>query len=78
MEQKIKSISEAFSMQPKHLEVDKERYNEESIKEIKKERVQCYLPDGEASELMYVGYNFEGQIIFQYLNLTVNVHYFYE
>lgn len=68
---KIKSISEAFSMQPRTLSVDKIRSNfnpDESVKEIVLER------SGEDS-YSYVGYNFEGKMLFKYLEHSVNVHY---
>ena len=74
---KIYSISEAFSMQPKHISVmDEEHYKSyydkpNACKEIKLEPVQI----GEVV-MAYVGYNFEDKKIFQYLANTVNVHYF--
>jgi len=78
--EKIKSISEAFSMQPKHIEVctDYEHYYDKSqaVKEIKLERIEIGKRCGDpVEELYYVGYNFEGQKIFQYIANTVNVHY---
>lgn len=78
--EKIKSISEAFSMQPRHLEITEMSYYEkckneaakkEFIKVIKLEDKGQY-PD---KELYYVGYNFEGDKLFQYIANTVNVHY---
>ena len=70
--QKIKSISEAFSMQPITLRVTGKPTpfdSENSIKEIKLE-----MMDEVTS--VYVGYNFEGEKKFQYLANSVNVHYF--
>lgn len=75
--EKIKLISEAFSMQPVTLEVltegqlkaDYDKSN--SAKEIIKETV---LIDRNPTEV-YVGYNPEGKKIFQYLATSVNVHY---
>lgn len=74
----IQSITEAFSMQPVCLRVMTEQeyqtfYSKETAtKEIKKEVMRI---DGEPTEV-YVGYNFEGKKIFQYLAKSVNVHYF--
>lgn len=76
----IKSISEAFSMQPKHIETMKSNENyydkQNACKEIKLERLcigsRCGDP---VEEMYYVGYNFEGKKIFQYIANTVNVHY---
>lgn len=75
--EKIKSISEAFSMQPLLLPVLTENQlnanydKSDSAKEIKKEVVRI---DGEPTEV-YVGYNPDGKKIFQYLAKSVNVHY---
>lgn len=69
---RIKSISEAFSMQPNTLSVvDKPaRFNpESSIKEIKLEAM-------DEATAVYVGYNFDGKKIFQYIAKSVNVHYY--
>lgn len=74
----IQSITEAFSMQPQSLRVFSQQeyetfYSKETAtKEIKKDVVRI---DGEPTEV-YVGYNFEGKKIFQYLAKSVNVHYF--
>jgi hypothetical protein len=68
----IKSISEAFSMQPIPLSVvdNPNSFNpENSIKEIKLEVM-------DETTNVYVGYNFEGKKLFQYLAKSVNVHYF--
>lgn len=68
---KIKSISEAFSMQPITLSVaDKpgSLYPENSIKEIKLEVL-------DEKTNVYVGYNFDGKKLFEYLSKSVNVHY---
>ncbi len=67
----IKSISEAFSMQPITLSVVEKpsKINpQDSIKEIKKMQIGQY-------EWAYIGYNFEGKTMFEYLAKSVNVHY---
>ncbi|HWY33891.1 MAG TPA: hypothetical protein VNX68_04550 [Nitrosopumilaceae archaeon] len=81
-DKKIKSISEAFSMQPVVLEIMNQAKYENyfdkpnACKEIKLERLlighKCGNP---VEEIYYVGYNFEGQKIFQYIANTVNVHF---
>ncbi len=80
--EKIISISEAFSMQPKFIKVSKENDWEfindkpNAVREIKFERIQIGTRCGDpVEELYYVGYNFEGKKIFQYIANTVNVHY---
>ena len=76
MERKIKSITEAFSMQPVVLQVkDKpDEWNiDNSIKRIEFEISDEYA-SGETS--VYRGYNFADKLIFQYLANSVNVHYF--
>jgi hypothetical protein len=81
---KIKSIKEAFSMQPQIFEVyklnDDQYYGSKCIgknliKEIKLEYLEGVY-DKEFVEY-YVGYNFEGEKIFQYLTKSVNVEYFF-
>ena len=69
---KIKSISEAFSIQPITLSVVDEPITfdtENSIKEIKLEVM-------DETTNIYVGYNFDGKKIFEYMAKSVNVHYF--
>ncbi len=76
---KIQSISEAFSMQPVTLSVVNEPNPfspENSIKEIKLE-YRTYKT-GENNTDVYVGYNFEGKKLFEYIAKSVNVHYFTE
>jgi hypothetical protein len=71
----IKSISEAFSMQPVNLIVSEKEgsFNpEDNIKEIKLE----HLYVGADAYPFYVGYNFKGEKRFQYKAETMNVHYF--
>jgi len=82
MNQKIKSITEAFSSRPETLEVyilnddqyyRSHRIGEYLIKEIKLEYLEG-LYDKEFVEY-YVGYGFEGQRLFQYLAKSVNVKF---
>ena len=68
---KIKSISEAFSMQPITLSVVDKPTSfdpENSIKEIKLEVM-------DETTNVYVGYNFDGKKLFEYIAKSVNVHY---
>lgn len=69
---RIKSISEAFSIQPVTLRVVEEPtlYDpKNSIEEIRLEVM-------DETTNIYVGYNFDGNKIFQYIANAVNVHYF--
>lgn len=84
MNPKIKSISEAYSMQPNKLETStKERYDDYKnlearksfIAEIKMETVIIGANGFQEPVVMYVGYSFEGQKLFQYLANSVNVHF---
>lgn len=74
---KIKSITEAFSMQPATLSTMKSNENyydkPQACKEIKLEHLSGVYD--EVPTDYYVGYNFEGQKLFQYLAKSVNVHY---
>lgn len=74
----ISSISEAFSMHPNYIRVTPEDQYESyydkptACKEIKCETKQV---DSDKACDFYVGYNYEGQVIFEYLRSSVNVHY---
>ena len=72
---KIKSITEAFSMQPNYFSVCAydHKHGDECLKEINEE----LQPDGENILIKYyVGWNFNDKMIFKYLANSVNVHYF--
>lgn len=83
--EKIYSITEAFSMQPKTFSVlTEEQHNEtlkwntdfasQDCKEIKFETLTIGRLYGDpVEELYYVGYNFEDVKIFQFLAKSVNV-----
>jgi len=73
MEQKIKSITEAYSQQPCFFVVvnlNKGKYLDCDIVEIKEE----IKPGIEGN--VYVGYNKKKQKLFQYLANACNVQYF--
>jgi len=74
---KIRSIVEAFSMQPQILQISESKDNfwkpEEAIKEIKLESLSGVYDEYPTD--YYVGYNFDGKKLFQYLAKSVNVHY---
>ena len=87
--EKIKSITEAFSMQPITLKITTQiEYDaikeskskgysintniDELIKYIKYEQLQVVAG---GPDMYYIGYNFEGKKLFQYLASTVNVHF---
>ncbi|HDY88219.1 MAG TPA: hypothetical protein ENH82_08915 [bacterium] len=72
MKERIKSITEALSMQPRTLSVEEKPCAispESSIQRI--DRVQY-----EQYEYAYDGFNFEGKRLFRYLEKSVNVHFF--
>ncbi len=85
--EKIKSITEAFSMQPNTFETKNQIQHENTIKYsnsianrdckeiIFEKHVIGHKCGDPLEELYYVGYNFEGQKIFQYIANTVNVHF---
>lgn len=78
--QKIKSITEAFSMQPAHFYVTEKvdnKYPENYkfyVKRIEEEFKQ--LRDGDIITY-YVGYDWNEDIMFKYIAKTVNVTYYY-
>ena len=61
MKNKVKSISEAFAMQPNYF----------AIKDIEKIELEVM---NETTDV-YVGYNFKGKKMFKYIASAVNVHY---
>jgi len=73
MKNKVKSISEAFAMHPnyfaiKDIERDLEIHKENAIEKIELEVMN-------ETTNVYVGYNFEGKKMFEYIASAVNVHY---
>ena len=77
---KIRSITEAFSMQPKEFIVEDKLSEfsnpDQSIKSI--EIVECVLGYDSGNPIQvtcYVGFNFNGKMMFQYMCNTVNVQY---
>jgi Tfp pilus assembly protein PilX len=77
---KIKSITEAFSMQPKTFEAIKELgayYSSDlTIKNIEKEETVVGFDSGNPIQITcYIGYNHNGERMFQYMANTVNVNY---
>ena len=80
MERKIELITEAFSMQPCSLRICTydHKHTKNCIEKIKDE-VHYPIVNGQQNGYsVYVGYNFEGNQVFEYLATTVNVHYYYE
>jgi len=76
---KIKSITEAYSRQPKSFNLTPENevqfYKEKSVKEIKAVRVTVGDEINSIHFMAYVGYNYDGNIIFEYKCDSVNVEY---
>ena len=80
MENIIESITEAFSMQPAKFSIiessDRYFYKESDCKEILLENLSIGKICGDnIQELYYVGYNFEGKKLFQYIAKSVNVNF---
>lgn len=71
---KIKSISEAFSMQPITLQVVSENQRSKFDPSQDIEKIELEVMDENTN--IYVGYNFDGEKKFQYITTSVNVHYF--
>ena len=65
---RVKSISEAFSMQPAVFDVGKPCYGE-ILDHIDRVQVEEY-------EYAYIAYNSKGEPLFRYLEKSVNVHYY--
>jgi hypothetical protein len=75
--EKIKQITEAFSMQPKVFYVtDEPQGYTGEVKEIKLEKIILGDENGNSIEdVYYVGYDFNDKKIFQFLAKTVNVEF---
>lgn len=77
---KIQSITEAFSMQPVTFIIEKKlgQFNmpEKTLKNIEKEEIITDYENGQPNQrTCYVGYNWNGAKMFQYLASAVNVVY---
>lgn len=80
MSQKIESIVEAFSMQPAVFRITKELSQfhepETTLKNIEREETVVGFDSGNPIQITcYIGYNHNGNKMFQYMANTVNVHY---
>lgn len=72
---KIKSITEAFSMQPTTIMVVSQDSKFKRVDSCKEIVIETHRVDSEKECDFYVGYNFEGKKLFEYLRSSVNVHY---
>lgn len=73
----IKSIIEAFSLQPNYIRIKGKpsksgEYGKDEIKNIEKESKQV---SSDKIVNILVGYNFDGQKRFEYLEESVNIEY---
>jgi len=76
MKNKVQSITEAFAMQPNYFAIKDikmgmaafEIHTENDIEKIELEVMN-------ETTNVYVGYNFEGKKMFEYIASAVNVHY---
>ena len=76
---KIRLITEAFSMEPRRHEVHNLYWNDDNLERIELERVTIGTECGNPVEkLMYVGYDDKNIQLFRYLAIAVNVEYFEE
>ena len=75
MEKKIKSITEAFSMQPRTWYVCDERLPFTPDTEIAEVKLERTGPD-QFYDFLYRAYNFDEQIIFEWQPKAVNVEYY--
>lgn len=74
--EKIKQITEAYSMQPRYFYVVEKENSFSCCKEIKLEKISFDTNEDLHEEgLYYVGYNFEGKKMFQCLRSSVNVEF---
>lgn len=78
--EKIKSITEAYSTQPVTLEVynnSNKLQKEVDVDDIlcKEIKLETTNREGDPYEC-YKGYNYKGNLIFEYWKGSVNVHYF--
>lgn len=75
MSQQIRSISEAFSMQPITLNVE-DVINNVKIFTINKETINFPVAGDPYDYWYYIGYTEQGKKIFEFRAETVNVFYF--
>ena len=76
MEQKIKSVSEAYSMQPRTYSVTEDLGDWQDAKtEIKEIKIELVYSEGDGYEF-YVCRNFHGNKLFEFPKLSVSVSYF--
>jgi len=71
----IKSITEAFSMQPSTLSITENRSKYEPENDIKEIKIESHQVGENDRISYYVGYNFEGVKKFQFIAKSVNVIY---
>ncbi len=71
MEKEIKSISEAFSMQPRTISVGDNMGSRENKKIVTCINFEIRVNNAD----VYVGYTEEGEKLFEYIVKATNVHY---
>ena len=73
MKNKVKSISEAFAMQPNYFKIKDIERGSKTNTENDIEKIELEVMN-ETTDV-YVGYNFKGKKMFKYIASAVNVHY---
>lgn len=75
---RIKQISEAFSLQPNEKHVSTDWELTQKIPHIKAIELLTLEISKEEKVSFYIGYNFDNQIVFQWIAKACNVEYFEE
>jgi len=73
MKNKVQSISEAFAMEPNYFTIKHTKRGSKSHTENDIEKIELEVMNETTN--VYVGYNFEGKKMFEYIASAVNVHY---
>ena len=73
MRNKVKSISEAFAMQPNYFKIKDIERGSKTNTENDIEKIELEVINETTN--VYVGYDFEGKKMFEYIASAVNVHY---
>jgi len=71
MNKEIKSISEAFSMQPRHIRVGENMGTRDEPKVISCINFEIRVNNAD----VYAGYTEDGEMLFEYIVKSVNVHF---
>ena len=73
MKNKVQSISEAFATEPNYFAIKVATIGSKINRENDIEKIELEVMNETTN--VYVGYNFEGKKMFEYIASAVNVHY---